>query len=820
MSRRFSLVAVLAFVLVGQVASASAADPVGIARNIIPSGQWGGLPLNPNANSQALMYDGLTPLFDKVKNPDLNTYFKSEKFGVSGDGPTTNEMVPRAGVTITRDRFNVPHVKATTYNGGVWASGWIAAEDRNFLMLLARYNARVAAVDPPGMSAVGLITAGKNFVPSAATEAVVAKQADVLKKHGKEGRAVLRDIDTYISGINDYFAINDPSVAPWTRTDIIATNALKDQFLGEGGGDEARRSQFLGGLQDQLGAGKGKSVFNDLRQHVNNGSPTTVDGRFPYEQLPKNGSPGSVVLDAGSYVPTPAVAPRRGVVDPVESRTQASNTLMISAKRSTTGKPLMVGGPQIGYLYPGFTYEIDMNAPNLKWRGATSIPFPGYLLIGRGKNFANTLTSASGDVIDQFAETLCDGSDEKYLYKGDCLSMSTFNAGVLKGVPDKPVTFLQTVHGPVTGYATVNGVKVAIASQRSSRGKDVVDLLFNRRLSNGAVHSPKTFFKAAAKTPQTFNSFYIDNKHLAEFTSGKLPIRSPKTDPSLPTKGTGNYEWRGYLKAKDHPHGVDPKSGTMVNWNNSVAHRFGAADDQFGRNGSAARVDLLNHELRQQKNKKGKWNISAVTSAMNAAATQDVRAIRTVPLLKRLLAGTTAPNAQAQQMLDLMIAWRGHGGNRLDMDLDGKIDDPGAAVMDGSWTNIADAFMAPLVGTQLNELNTLFSRFDKPPSGQYSGWYQYFDRDIHSLLGDRVTQPLKNKFCGLGVKTACQQAIWQAIADSGAALTISQGTSDPTLWRSSATAERITFAPGILPTTMRYTNRPTGIQQVISFNGH
>ena len=35
-----------------------------------------------------------------------------------------------------------------------------------------------------------------------------------------------------------------------------------------------------------------------------------------------------------------------------------------------------------------------------------------------------------------------------------------------------------------------------------------------------------------------------------------------------------------------------------------------------------------------------------------------------------------------------------------------------------------------------------------------------------------------------------------------------------------ATAERIRFAPGVLPTTIRYTNRPSGIQQVLSFDGH
>jgi hypothetical protein len=55
---------------------------------------------------------------------------------------------------------------------------------------------------------------------------------------------------------------------------------------------------------------------------------------------------------------------------------------------------------------------------------------------------------------------------------------------------------------------------------------------------------------------------------------------------------------------------------------------------------------------------------------------------------------------------------------------------------------------------------------------------------------------------------------------AGAALTADQGTPDPAAWRADATAERIHFAPGLLSTTMRYTNRPSGIQQVISFNGH
>jgi hypothetical protein len=54
---------------------------------------------------------------------------------------------------------------------------------------------------------------------------------------------------------------------------------------------------------------------------------------------------------------------------------------------------------------------------------------------------------------------------------------------------------------------------------------------------------------------------------------------------------------------------------------------------------------------------------------------------------------------------------------------------------------------------------------------------------------------------------------------AGAELELAQGA-DPNLWRADANRERIRFAPGLLPFTMRYTNRPSGIQQVIEFSGH
>ena len=131
MRRLMTAFAVLLFGMFGlsaQMAGAAPKDYSATALNIIPSGQYGSPTLPPGSATQAEMYDGLTPLFNNVKNSDLTKYFKSEKLGIDNAGPGTVEPVPYDGVTITRDSYNVPHVKSTTYDGGIWAAGWIAAQ--------------------------------------------------------------------------------------------------------------------------------------------------------------------------------------------------------------------------------------------------------------------------------------------------------------------------------------------------------------------------------------------------------------------------------------------------------------------------------------------------------------------------------------------------------------------------------------------------------------------------------------------------------------------------------------------------------------------
>jgi acyl-homoserine lactone acylase PvdQ len=812
MNRPVRLAAALCAAAFAIPTAASAKDYAGTALNIIPSGQWGSAPPPAGADLQAKLYDGLTPLFDKVTAADLKRDFKPETFGTKGQCPCHRDSVPRRGVTIVRDRFDVPHITGRDRLDLDWAAGWVLQEDRGLVLMLGRYPARLAALDAPGIDAFSLVTGLRTVKVTKQADAIIERQQTAaLKAQGSEGMALLRDVDEYVKGMNARLTFEGSSARPYTRVDVYSLNALAGQIFGQGGGDETRSAMLLSGLQSKLGSATGHRVWSQLTEHADDDTPVTIAKRFPYEAIPAHPT-GNAIVDNGSM----NAAAARAAATPAKAHRNMSNFEILAGKRSTNGHPLFVAGPQIGYFYPGLTLEMDLRAPGIEARGAAMPGGAGNLLIGRGPDFAWSLTSAGSDTNDQFVETLCGGSDTRYLFKGGCRTMGAVDAGVIVG--RGPVKYRTTVHGPVLGYATVGGKRVAISFQRSSRGKDVLWQLAFKRLTDGQVSGVKSFYAAAATSPFTFNVGYADDKDIAMYSTGALPLRDPRVDPRLPTIGTGQYEWRGFLAASAHPHVADPASGELINWNNKPAAGFGSSDSNWDQ-GSIQRVQLLRAGIAKRR----KHDLASVTSAMNAAATQDLPVQGTLlDGIDRVLAGSAAPSPRAQQMLTLLNGWRATGSSRLDRDLSGTIDAGAApAIMDALYPRLADAVLDPVLGPELGaQLSAQVGETNNTASGFTGGRIDYLDKDLRQLTGTRFRSPFTTRFCGLGDLASCRTAIWKAFEDTGAALATAQGTEDASRWTADANAERIRFLPGLLPTTIRYTNRPSGIQQVLTFTGH
>jgi acyl-homoserine lactone acylase PvdQ len=832
----------LAVVVLGVVApTASAATTL----NVIPHGQWepgvswGTSPGILPAEAQAQMYDRLTPLFRDVTDAQLvpsadGTGFYKSAALVDENDPSliTSENIagtaPGAGAVsarIKRDAYGVPHIYSDTDPGVIFAAGYVTAQDRNLLLDQARANGVAGLIDIPGVPAIQLVLGLYTYKPTKkVVDEATALQTKSIEAQGAPGRQLLSDIDVYLAGINLWYSQNRPTTPPFTRTDIYALNAIKSQFLGQGGGEEAANASFLDAARSKLGATRGDEAYEDLRGRYDPETATTTTRKFPFETNVSVAKPrGMVRLVNGSFrstapklpASTRAAAARAATLDhPYGPPQLASNILIASGKASQTGSPLFVGGPQIGYNYPGLTLEMDLHGPDIHVRGATSAPFPGYMLIGRGPDYAWTLTSADGDIIDTYAETLCGGSKVRYVYKGKCRAMESVDAGTItKGAKSVHVTFRRTVHGPVYGYAKARGTnkQVALSTRRSSYGRETVDQLFFQQMTYGRVHSAKDFIRAAYKTPQTFNSFYASANESAFITSGLLPLRPKGVNPDLPVNGEGKYEWKGYLPSSKHPQLINPSSGYIVNWNNKPAKDFPASDSRWNEQ-SLQRQKLLTDELARQP----KQALATVLAAANAAATEDVRIVELWPTLKKMLDRGKAPNAADKQIVALLQAWHDAGGSRRDADHDGRIDDPGVPILDAAWKGLSDAGLCDRLGSSLcRQLEGRNARFDQPPGGQYGGWHQYMWKDLRAMLGQKVAGAYHLRYCGDGSVKTCSKELWAALDAARKRLAAQQGP-DPTAWRAPEAKEQITFAP--LPLiTMQYTNKPTGIHQVMQF---
>jgi acyl-homoserine lactone acylase PvdQ len=801
--------------------AAAEVDLSGPAFQILAPGDFGGLPPNENSFDQGILYNELTPLQGNVTSEDLEKFFLSEKFGVSG--PVASEEHPEAGLVIKRDKNYIPHVTGQTRDEVMFGSGWIAAKDRGLLLALGLGPAYAAALDVPGINPFELLLTGRSFRPSVQAVTFVAAQRKSLIEKGPEGEQVLKDLEDWAQGVNAYESTLGPErlLPPLTATDAIAGFALIGSIFGNGGGNEVTNSNFLAGLDEHLGSTEGLKVFRDLREVNDPEAPVTTTKPFPYDGVPTGATPGAAVIDRGSASDPVAHA----MATASATKQTMSNFLLAGPEHSASGHPLAVMGPQLGYFYPEIVMQGDLHGGGVDAQGAIA-PISPYVFIGRARDFAWSLTSAGSENTQQFLEKLCEpggGAPSResthYEFNGKCIAFNTVDAGILgpgNGEPEHEVSFLESVHGPISGTVTVGGQPYAVARDRSTRGREPAGELAFSDFDSNRVHSPEQFFKAANNLETTFNIPYVDSSHIAYFSAGRLPVLAPGTDPSLPTFGTGEYDWRGFLSQEQHPHEVMPKSDIFLNWNNKPAPEWGASSDNYSF-GAVQRVQMYTGF------KKG-MSEADVASIMNRAATQDLRAVKDWPVIKQVLEASPAPSKLAEEAAGLVSTWAESGASRFGVT---GPEDPGAAVLDAAFKPIAEAVLSPVLGAELTNEFASFNSIEDAPSAHGSsydgGWYGYVSKDLRAELGQPIEGPYSRQYCGNGSLAACSTSLWAAIQGAAERLEKEQGA-DHTKWR--AARVRILFPPTFLPLpptfktpfTMDWTNRST-FQQVITFTG-
>lgn len=847
-------------------------------RNVLPPGQNGLdtlrdiLAFRANGSlpkhwaDQQPLYENLLYASPTLTDAQVADYYKDATFGVKkADREST--VKPRKGVTIIRDKqFGVPRVYGKTRQDTMFGAGYASANDRLFLMDVLRHTGRADLSSFLG--GANLQADANQWQFAAYTEADLKKQLQRPAQGSlKTWKKLRSDVGSYVDGINayikkakkdstlmpgEYLALG-ATLKPWKATDVMATASLFGGIFGRGGGSEVVAAQILRALEQRFGVDQGRAIWSGFRAKNDPAAPTTIPQSFPYQAGNTFSTKGLALPDPGTTVTAAKVISGGTSASTLASAEDTysigdalhderldghhSNWELLSASNSANGRPLGVLGPQVGYYLPQVLMEIELHGPGIDARGAS---FPGvsmYVQLGRGRDYAWSATSAGSDNVDTFAEVLCDNSKTKYLYKGKCRSMEKLvrklswkpNAADPTPAGKAKLTSYRTVHGIVNSYGTVNGKQVAYVTARTTYMHEADSIVgFMKFNQPDQMQTPKAFHKSASKIQFTFNWAYQNAKDTAYFLSGAYPKRAKGTSPDFPILGTGKYDWQGFdaknytmdlLAFKKHPRTVNQP--VMVSWNNKPAKDWSAADDQWGY-GPIYRSQLIEEKL-QTAVAGGKATLAQVVQSMEESATQDIRAVKVLPVILEAI-GTPADPAMTAAVTSLK-AWMADGGHRRDMDRDGVYEHNAAIeLMDAWWPRLLTAQFQPGLGeaamTEIRNMIGFGGTGGTRPSapGFADGWWGYSLQDLQRVVsGQPGSFPVA--FCGGGDKAACATALQESLQASLAvtpAQTYGFGACStdpqPSCWDKNR--PRITAGvtkPGAFP----FQNRPT-FQQAVS----
>ncbi len=782
----------------------------------------------PHFADQLPLYANLLYASPTLTREQIPSYFKDATFGVK-EGDVASTESPRADVTIQRDSsFGVPHIYGSTRGGVMFGAGYAAAADRLFFMDVLRHAARAELSSFAGGAEGNRAMDRAQWSIAPYTEADLQSQIDNGPKlYGAAGEQAVEDGRELVAGINAYIntALLNPNLLPaeydalgkqptaWKLTDVIAEASLEGGIFGKGGGAEVRSALALQAFEKHFGKLAGRTAWLNFREHNDPEAPTTVSKSFPYETGSPFATRGLAMPDPGSVsfvnvgeelnpaqsqssstrgeeitdTPDPQPIPNDGSIgskllhQALAGPPHESNWELVNATHSTNGHALAVMGPQVGYYTPQLLMEEDLHGPGIDARGAAGPGINTYVQLGHGRDYAWSITSAEADNVDTFAEVLC-GDEFHYLYKGQCLAMEklertniwTPNASDKTPAGSETLTIYRTVHGIVYARGTIaKGQKVAFASARATYFHEADSASgFSELNEPGFITSPQKFQQAVSKINFGFNFAYVDANHIAYYLSGWYPKRAPKTSPDFPILGTGEYDWEGFnpqlhteevLPFTEHPNAID--TDFLVSWNNKQAPSFSAADDRYSY-GAIYRVQLIRNFIEGDIAGGKKMGVEQLISAMDEAATQDIRMIELWPIIKQVLGTPSDP--QLQEAIAKLQSWYADGGHRRDLS-NTNIATPGTyqhneaiTVMDAWWPKLLEAEFRPALGNEAFGAVQSMLRFGPPNPGSQpaepdfsDGWYGYVSKDLRDLLaasgsGTTPAGAYSKIYCGKG----------------------------------------------------------------------
>lgn len=587
-------------------------------------------------------------------------------------------------VRIDRDTRGVPHVFGESSEAVLFGAGYAEAQDRLADMEQSRRRALGRLAEVLGPSAVQSDIVSRQRLP---------EKAELLRMYSALPAEYMRMLQAYVGGVNRAIAEieADPDhktphefskwgVKPerWVLTDFLAMVA---SFPRGRGGSEVTNLRFLQAMTEQHGEAKARQLFNDLVPVSDPDSPTVIPKGE--DLAPPQPMPQATFL---------TLAPLGKAAEPIPAPGKDhSRCLVLGPQRTASGKVMMMEATADGP-------EIHLHGGGFDSAGFTT-PAWGVPIMGRGPHHGWLITSGHGDSTDTFAEKLDPKNPNRYWFKGAWRPVERQTQTILvKGAAPVVHEFRRTVHGAVVSEDKANAI--AYTQRFAMRGHELenwVSLVDMQR-----AQSLSEFDAAMGKMSINFGICYGDESgQIGFWETGLMPRRAPGTDPRLPTPGTGEYEWQGFLSPAERPHMLNPKQGYIHAWNSKATSWSREGDD--GRMGATFRTWLGNKLAAESHGatlvdmigyNRQIWNSFGARDRANAPP------YMFAPMLRSAAASENDP--EVTQAVDLMLSWNGRYEDR---DADLRYDNPGLTLF-RTWLETAPKVLfGPLMGNWWKDID-------------------------------------------------------------------------------------------------------------------
>lgn len=247
-----------------------------------------------------------------------------------------------------------------------------------------------------------------------------------------------------------------------------------------------------------------------------------------------------------------------------------SNSWVIGAKKTKSGKVLFANDTHIGYSQPAIWYEAHISTPDLQLYGnfLAGFPFP---LVGHTLHHSWGLTMLENDDFDLYRETI---KDDKVLYKGKWQPLEHSKETIhIKGKDSITIDIASTPHGPLIHQALDQFSDEQPISAYWTLTRFPLDVLRSGYGLFTAQNVTEFEEYISTLTAPGLNIMYGDvEDNIAWWGAAKLIKRPAHVNSKLILDGSsGKDDPLGFYDFSENSKSINPESGYVYSANNQPA---------------------------------------------------------------------------------------------------------------------------------------------------------------------------------------------------------------------------------------------------------